>query len=153
MSWMSTQYNPDKHSLYIPKNPEKYLGKGQIVTRSSWEMDTCRFLDLNDKVLSWASEPGEIQYFDTGSGKKRRYFPDYLVKIKNGDNVTTYLVEVKPFVQTQPPKFTKRKNKINYLNEQKTFATNISKWKAAKAFCIKRGWKFLIITERELYGR
>lgn len=153
MSYMSKNFDPKKHSIYKPINPEKYLGKDQIVCRSTWEHDICRFFDLNPKIVSWISEPSHIEYFDAGSGKKRRYFPDFLVKYKSGDKDNIALVEIKPFKETQPPKFSTRKNKVKYLNEQKVFATNISKWKAAKTFCMRKGWKFLILTEKEIYGR
>lgn len=154
MSYMSKVFDPNKHTIYTPVNPEKYLGKDRIVCRSSYETDICRFFDRNPKILSWVSEPLFIEYFDTSSGKKRKYFPDFLVKIKNEDNTSTvFLVEIKPYGQTQAPKFNKRKTKVRFINEQKTFQTNMSKWKAAQNFCYKKGWKFLIITEKELYGR
>ena len=37
-----------------------------------------------------------------------------------------------------------------YLNEVKTWGINEAKWKAAEEYCKDRGWKFKIMTEKEL---
>jgi hypothetical protein len=36
------------------------------------------------------------------------------------------------------------------LYEQKTYVVNVAKWKAAKQWADKKGYKFLIVTEKEL---
>jgi hypothetical protein len=43
-------------------------------------------------------------------------------------------------------------NKPNkrYINEVMTWGVNEAKWKAAAVFCNDRGWKFDILTEKEL---
>lgn len=153
MSYMSTIYDPKKHSIYTPINTTKYLGKEKPICRSTWEYDLCRFFDLNSKILSWLSEPIGISYFDSSTAKNRKYYPDFLVKVNNNNKTSIFLVEVKPYKQICAPKMTKRKNKVKFLNEQKTFQTNVSKWKAAKSFCIKKGWQFIVLTEKEIYGR
>ena len=43
----------------------------------------------------------------------------------------------------------KRKTK-RFLNEVKQWGVNLSKWEAAKEFCLDRNWEFMIITEKEL---
>jgi hypothetical protein len=60
----------------------------------------------------------------------------------------TYIIEVKPECQTQPPKQTKKTKK--YLQESYTYIVNQQKWKAADEFCQERGWKFQILTEKDL---
>jgi hypothetical protein len=66
------------------------------------------------------------------------------------DNQTkTYLVEVKPAKQTQPPVYPGRKTKY-YITESIAFVKNQAKWKAATEWCNDRGYEFVIITENEL---
>ena len=61
----------------------------------------------------------------------------------------TYLIEIKPKNQTQPPKKRSRKTK-KYINEVTTYAKNISKWEAANDFAEYKGWKFQVWTEETL---
>ena len=79
---------------------------------------------------------------------------DFYIKVKNTDGtVDKYLIEVKPYHQTIPPKPSPKKSKKTMLIEQKTWITNQEKWKAAREFCAKRGLKFKLVTEVELYGQ
>jgi hypothetical protein len=144
--------------IYKPINKEKYVGKeGYCVCRSSWEIIFCRWADHNPMVVEWASEPLSILYVDKtqkdyrGMPKKRRYFPDFLCKIldKNG-NINTWLVEIKPYKETIPPKNSKGKSKKTKVYEAKTYAVNQAKWASAERFCRKRGWHFKILTEKQL---
>jgi hypothetical protein len=68
------------------------------------------------------------------------------MKTKNGD---TYLIEIKPLKETREPERRSRITK-KYLTEVKTWGINSAKWKAAQEYCKDRGWKFQIITEKEL---
>jgi predicted TIM-barrel fold metal-dependent hydrolase len=78
-----------------------------------------------------------------------RYFPDFVVKTQNKNGkVMTYVLEVKPEVQTKMPS-QKRKTK-RFLQEAATYAINQEKWKAADIFCKEHGWEFKILTERDL---
>jgi hypothetical protein len=80
-----------------------------------------------------------------------RYFPDYLIKVKeDSGNIKTYVVEVKPKKQTLPPKQRSRVTK-SYLHECKTYAINQAKWSAAKEWCADRMVEFKIITEEDLF--
>jgi hypothetical protein len=107
-------------------------------------------LDENPNVLEWSSEEVIIPYVSPEDGRYHRYFPDFLVKVRtrNGD-VETQLLEVKPYHQTQEPKVQKRKTK-KYITEVVTWGKNKEKWKAAREYCADRGWKFKLITEKEL---
>ena len=79
-----------------------------------------------------------------------RYFPDFIIKVKESTGqLKTYVIEVKPKKQTQPPKKRSRVTK-SYLYECKTYAVNQAKWKAANEFCEDRRIEFKIITEDEL---
>jgi len=73
------------------------------------------------------------------------------VIIKEGDIIKSYLVEIKPYSQTKPPKESKRKKKTTILYEKITYAVNQAKWDAAKQYAAKKNMEFLILTERELF--
>jgi len=72
-----------------------------------------------------------------------------VVKKRDGE---TIIIEVKPFSQTQEPKRPKTQNK-QYIHEVTTYVVNKAKWDAAEAYCNARGWKFQILTEKEIYGK
>ena len=99
----------------------------------------------------WKSiEEHIIPYKDPVAKKWRRYFPDFYMKVKEANGkVQSYLVEVKPLKQTKCPKPRRVKTKA-YLSEVMTYATNAAKWESAIEYCDDRGWKFKLITEREL---
>jgi hypothetical protein len=78
-----------------------------------------------------------------------RYFPDMIVKKTNGDVI---LVEIKPYQQTQQPKPPKKQTR-GYINEVTTYLVNQAKWEAADKFCKTKGWKFQIMTEKQIYGK
>ena len=137
-------------SKYKPENPRKYKGDYRnIICRSSWERKFCRWCDLNESILEWGSEEFFIPY-RAPDGRVRRYFPDFIMKVKetNGE-VKTYVIEVKPLKQTRPPKKRKRVTK-SYIYECTTYAVNQAKWKAADEWCKDRKIEFKIITEKEL---
>jgi hypothetical protein len=136
---------------FTPKNPQKYVGDANnIIYRSSWECKVMSWLDRNDSIVSWASEELIIPYISPIDGRKHRYFPDFLVKIKTRDGLLkTMILEVKPKKQTQRPEQRKRVTK-QYINEVTTWGVNQAKWKAATEFCLDRGWEFKLLTEEHL---
>jgi len=78
---------------------------------------------------------------------------DAMMETKDGK---IWLIEIKPFKETQPPK-PPRKNAKNpqkaqqyYLKAIETYAINQAKWEAAETLCKEKGWIFKIITEKEL---
>lgn len=138
-------------SKYKPSFPEKYQGdSNNIICRSSWERKFAYWCDHNESVISWASEEFCIPYISPVDRKVHRYYPDYIIKIKESDGkIKTYVIEVKPKRQTVAPKVPKRKTK-SWLYEAKTYAVNQAKWKAAEEFCKDRMIEFKIITEDNL---
>ena len=137
-------------SLFKPTKPRKYKGDvNNIICRSSWEKRFCSWCDLNESIIEWGSEEFWIPY-RAPDGKTRRYFPDFIIKVKESTGqVKTYVIEVKPKKQTRPPKPRKNVTK-SYLYECQTYAVNQAKWKAAVEFCEDRMIQFKIITEDEL---
>ena len=145
-------------SRYKPSFPRKYKGNpNNIICRSSWERKFCRYCDLNENVLEWGSEEFFIPYVSPVDNRVHRYFPDFIMKVRETNGSTkTYVVEVKPKRQTQPPKKKSRVTK-SYLYEAATYEINMAKWKAVSEFAKDNGIEFKIITEDELgikqYGR
>lgn len=136
---------------FRPKNPQKYRGNPtNIIYRSLWERNCMRYFDENPNVIKWSSEEVIVPYKSPLDGRYHRYFPDFLIRVKNKEGkLETIMIEVKPFKETKEPKPQKRLTK-NYLYEVKTWSINKSKWEAAIEFCKDRKWKFMIITEKEL---
>lgn len=133
---------------YQPKNPHKYKGnRNNVVYRSLWERKFMVYLDNNPKIIQWSSEEVVIPYISPVDKRKHKYYPDFLVTIKNNAGTHTYLCEIKPKKQCVPP--TNRKSKY-FLTEQRTYVVNQAKWKAAKNICRLKGWKWKVITEKEL---
>lgn len=144
-----------KQGYFTPKHPEKYLGDvTKIRYMSSWELHCFHFLDGNPNVLKWASEEIAIDYIKPTDGRIHKYFPDLLICYRTKDGEVKWeLIEIKPAAQTRPP----RKNTKHALYEQATYAINVSKWKAAQAWCERQRQLtgttvlFRIITENQLF--
>jgi hypothetical protein len=135
---------------FQPKNPKKYNGDADnIIYRSTWEVRVMKWLDEHPNVVWWASEELPIPYKSPLDNKIHRYFPDFIAKIKQKDgSVMTYIIEVKPLEQTKMP--VQKKKTQRYIREAATYVVNQEKWKAADIFCQEHGWKFMIMTEKEL---
>ena len=72
-----------KKSLYRPSFPKKYKGDtSNIICRSSWERKFCQYCDLNESILEWGSEEFWIPYRSPVDNKTHRYFPDFIIKVK-----------------------------------------------------------------------
>ena len=131
---------------FSPRNPQKYNGDpSNIIYRSSWE---CKVMDSFDKrpdVLSWSSEEMAIPYVSPVDGRRHRYFPDFIVKVRTKDGtIKTMMVEVKPEKQSKPPA---RKSRVTkqYIQEVVTWGVNQAKWKAAIDYCKDRKWTFVVM--------
>ena len=99
--------------------------RGFIVCRSSWEKAMISILDTLDLVKTFKYEPVRIPYLH--KKKSRTYLPDFLIKLKSG---TIILLEVcAPYTLVK-------------------WATRESKAIAAKKFCAKKGWKYLVFPMR-----
>lgn len=144
-------YMTNYKGKFNPSNPNKYKGDvDNIIWRSTWELRVMKQLDENPNVIEWSSEEVAIPYISPEDGRYHRYFPDFIVKVKNKEGkIETMMLEVKPYHQTQEPKVQKKKTK-KYINEVVTWGKNSQKWKAAREYCEDRGWSFKLITEKEL---
>lgn len=141
------------HGLFRPKHPEKYQGDpNNIVFRSLWERKFFLYCDSTKNVLTWASEEFYIPYVSPVDGKLHRYFPDVWMEVRTSTGTKAFLVEIKPKKQSKPPEQPKRKGK-RYLREAMNYAVNQAKWQAAQEFCRTKGWTFMVVTEKELFGK
>jgi hypothetical protein len=136
---------------FTPKNPKKYRGNPtQIIYRSSWERKFMDYCDLKDSIVEWSSESTVVPYKFDLDGKTHRYFIDFRITVREKDEkLQTYLVEIKPEKKTKPPKEPKRRTK-SFLYESIDYVKNQNKWTAARKHASDRGWKFIILTEKDL---
>jgi hypothetical protein len=110
------------------------------------------YCDKRPEILNWASEELIVPYYFPHDGKWHRYFPDFLVNVMTKENKKqTWLVEIKPIRQTRMPKAVTVRSKRVQLREAVEFSRNQAKWAAANTYCNNKGWKFVILTEKDLY--
>lgn len=134
-------------SLFVPKNPSKYIGDYPIICRSSWEAKLALYFDTHPNVLFWASESLKIPYMNIFTKKIANYYPDYLVifKDKNGKQ-RREIIECKPLKESVMENAKTNKDKL-------TVALNMCKWQAAQKFAKDNGMIFRIVTEKDLFGK
>jgi hypothetical protein len=139
---------------FSPSNPNKYKGTLPIIYRSSLELKAFRDMDLNPNIISWGSESVVIPYPYPFNNSIRRYFIDIVAALKNptSGEIKKLLIEIKPFKQTLPPTPSKNKSQKTILYENQQFVVNQCKWKAAKEWAAKKGYIFLILTEKNYFG-
>lgn len=151
-----------KQGWFVPTKPEKYVVSKNSITEgkgvrymSSWEYRFFQFCDFNPAVKKWSSEPFPVQYFSELDGKVHNYYPDVLIEVENSKGeIVRWLVEIKPFAETQPPKPPKKKTQKamnNFVKAQKTYYINQQKWSAARKFCEDNNLVWKVITEKEIF--
>lgn len=145
-----------KSGLYAPMNPDKYIGDiHNIIYRSSWEYRFCTYCDTNESILKWSSEPMAIDYYNPLDKKDHKYNVDFYIKVLSDDGEEKeWIIEIKPERQTQKPIYegnmtlTKLKS---YNRNMQIWITNQAKFKAAKEWAERRGFKFGVIDENFLF--
>ena len=132
---------------FEPKNPNKLLSNKRIIFRSSWERKFMEMCDTHPNIIQWASEHPDtkIPYYNPVQNKYTIYVPDFFViyKDKNGKK-RVELVEVKPAAETYLKEAKSKRHKI-------ALAINAAKWKAAQEWCARKGIKFRVITEHDIF--
>lgn len=140
---MSLKYS---QGIFIPKNPQKYAGRGSIRYRSSWELKFMNFLDENPSIKNWASESIAIPYKNPIENKTKSYVPDFFIVYEDiNKKLHAEIVEIKPHKETSFE--AAGKNTRNQVQA----AINQAKWSAAKNFCDRQGMQFRIITENDMF--
>ena len=139
---MRQKYHQGKYTI---KNPQKYSGKGEPTFRSSWEFTFMNFCDDNPSVVAWASEPCKITYQNPLNGKVTAYVPDFvIVYMDKAGQKKAELVEIKPATQSKPDLARRRTDKMAVVQ-------NYAKWDAATKWANKRGMRFRVLNEGDIY--
>lgn len=131
--------------IFKPKNPQKYVGKGAIQYRSSWERVLMQVCDQHPNILQWASESIQIPYLDPNTLKWRMYIPDFFIIYidrdgkKHGD-----IIEIKPMSQTLEAAAKSKSDRAALI-------INTAKWRSAVTWCNQQGLVFRIMTENEIF--
>lgn len=116
----------NKKSFYSKGNYFSTKMNTVLYFRSSWEEKMFKYLDKEEEVINFVSEPFFIEYI---LGKqKKHYIPDLYVEYKDGRKI---LFEIKP----------------KYFFDYKI---NQIKWAAAQEYCLKNNLMFVILSECEL---
>lgn len=109
-----------------------------------------RWCDHNPSVVSWGSESVVIPYQNPLTGKVSRYFVDFNVLMRDRQGqLKKFLVEIKPHAQTIPPSQQTRNTKA-LARRQAEYLKNQAKWQAATAWSAKKGYEFVVLTEKHL---
>lgn len=119
--------------------------------KSSYELRAFKYADMHPSILKWSIEPFAIQYIKPTTQKVHRYYIDMYLEFKSGDK---FLVEIKPFSETKPPRKPSKKTDksiLNYNRAIQTYLINQAKWKAATEFAQVNNMKFIILTEKDLF--
>lgn len=125
----------------IPKNHQNITGQisstksvGKAEFESSLERDFLIILDFNYTVIKFEVQPCQIPFCDS-HGKTHHYTPDVLVEYySNYTHTTTHILY-----------------EVKYRNDlRQNWGNWHGKFKAAFSYAKKQGWKFKLITEREI---
>jgi hypothetical protein len=134
-----------RQGFYEVKNSSKYVGNGKPKFRSGWEMTFMMFLDSNDNVINWASEPVRIPYRNPLTGKMTMYVPDFIVTYRGPkETVRAELIEIKPKKQSLIESKMKDRDKA-------IVAVNYAKWASAQQWAKQNGLTFRVITEDDIF--
>lgn len=149
-------YKEFKQGLFKPSDTLKCLNKTHPEYRSGLELKLMLVLDKNPNVISWSSEKVIVPYVhpvksaQAGTPQYARYFVDFYMKLKVGELIKEYLIEVKPSRQCEKPTAHGNKKTSTILYENVMWAINQAKWEAAKKYCEKKNYKFIIINETNI---
>lgn len=143
----SNKYSQD---IFIPKNPQKYIGNHTPFYRSSWEKKVMYWMDEHPNIIAWSSESIAIQYFNPEKLKMTVYFPDFFMTYEDQlGNQFSEVIEVKPKDQTVLKQGLKGKA---HHKQNTILQVNYAKWHAAQEWCNMRNFKFRVITENDIFG-
>jgi hypothetical protein len=123
------------------------------------------YLDNNEKIVFWGSENIKIPYQKTewvSESQEYRttehtYYPDFYYELKREDgSLSKVVAEVKPYSETIEPVLKSNptsKQLKNFEYALKMYNKNLSKWSYMIDYCQKKGFEFIIITEKLLGQR
>ena len=131
--------------IFEVQNLEKYVGGKAPYFRSSWELAFMRMCDSHPNITKWASENVKIPYLHPQTGKYANYVPDFMIQYvdKNGAEHVE-LIEIKPSNQTTM-------ENARTLGQKWQTAINAAKWTAAQEWCKRKGLRFKVINEDQIF--
>jgi hypothetical protein len=132
--------------VYVPKNPQKYIGNHKPRYRSGWELTFMTFCDTNSNVIYWASESMRIPYKHPLTGKPTIYVPDFFVVYEN-----KFSKKIAEVVEIKPKKQSVIESKVVNAKDRMVVAINHAKWQAAAQYCKAQGFGFRVITEDDIF--
>ena len=132
--------------IFEVQNLEKYVGGKAPYFRSSWELAFMRMCDSHPNITKWASENVKIPYLHPQTGKYANYVPDFMIQYvdKNGAEHVE-LIEIKPSNQTTM-------ENAKTLGQKWQTAINAAKWTAAQEWCKRKGIRFKVINEDQIFS-
>lgn len=151
--------------LFVPLNKNKVIklnSQGGLYYRSGLEQKMMIYLDNNSKIVNWGAEHLGIPYTKTEWNSERQeykttehtYYPDFYYELKRDDGlVSKVIAEVKPYSETLEPVLKPNpsaKQMKNFEYSLKMYNKNLSKWSYMIDYCKKKGFEFIIITEKVL---
>ena len=130
---------------YTVANTSKYVGNKPPFYRSSWELAFMRMCDAHPNILKWASENVKIPYQNPATGRYANYVPDFMIQYRDKNGVEhVELIEIKPSNQTT------MENARTGRNQMAT-VINAAKWTSAQEWCERKGIKFKVINEDQIF--
>ena len=141
------KYSNARCGVFIMRHPEKYIGTMPCEFKSSLEFYFMKYADSNPAIVQWGYETASpIKYLDKSSNppKVRRYYVDFVCKVRVGSQTRTVWVEIKPKSETHKPKANCSPKTML------TWVKNSCKWDAAIKLAKAKGYDFKILTEEQL---
>ena len=127
-------------------NPQKFIGGKAPYYRSSWELAFMRMCDSHPNITKWASENVKIPYQNPVTGRYANYVPDFMIQYTDKDGSQhVELIEIKPANQTTLENARSQGQKIATV-------VNAAKWTAAQEWCKRKGLRFKVINEDQIFS-
>ena len=131
--------------LFTPQNVNKYIGTKQPRYRSGWELAFMRMCDAHPNITKWARENVKIPYHNPATGKYTNYVPDFMIQYTDKDGGQhVELIEIKPRNQTTL-------ESARTQGQAFQTAVNAAKWTAAQEWCKRKGIRFKVINEDQIF--
>ena len=110
-----------------------------------------KMFDLHPHIIAWQSEGVSIPYKNPLTRRHTVYIPDFLIVYEKNGKKLVDMLEVKPAKEV-PGMLAEGKRRLT-AKDKLAQAINAAKWQAAIAYCAKRGVRFRVMTEHELFGK
>jgi hypothetical protein len=131
---------------YEVVNKGKFVGNRNPTYRSSWELAFMRMCDAHPNITKWASENVKIPYRNPVSGNYTNYVPDFMIQyIDKNETPHVELIEIKPRNQTTMESARSQGQKLQTV-------INAAKWTAAQEWCKRKGIRFKVINEDQIFS-